>query len=56
MDLLHSGYTLTSHVAVYRATFDQTVSKAPQTNKQSLWPLVRKRTVPIERLPLVGEF
>jgi hypothetical protein len=24
-------------------------------NKQTLWPLVRKRTIPTERLPLVDE-
>jgi hypothetical protein len=26
-----------------------------QTNKQTPWPLVRKRTIPTERPPLVGE-
>jgi hypothetical protein len=26
-----------------------------QTNKQTLWPLVRKRTIPTERPPLVDE-
>jgi hypothetical protein len=26
------------------------------SNKQSPWPLVRKRTIPTERPPLVGEF
>jgi hypothetical protein len=25
------------------------------TNKQTPWPLVRKRTIPTERPPLVGE-
>jgi hypothetical protein len=28
---------------------------AKHTNKQTLWPLVRKRTIPTERPPLVGE-
>jgi hypothetical protein len=26
-----------------------------KTSKQTLWPLVRKRTIPTERPPLVGE-
>jgi hypothetical protein len=26
-----------------------------KTNKQTPWPLVRKRTIPTERPPLVGE-
>jgi hypothetical protein len=26
-----------------------------KTNKKSPWPLVRKRTIPTERPPLVGE-
>jgi hypothetical protein len=27
-----------------------------QTNKQTPWPLVRERTIPTDRQPLVGEF
>jgi hypothetical protein len=30
-------------------------TQAKQTNKQTTWPLVRKRTIPTERPPLVGE-
>jgi hypothetical protein len=30
-------------------------TKNKQTNKQTPWPLVRERTIPTDRPPLVGE-
>jgi hypothetical protein len=33
----------------------QTIYFYKQTNKHSTWPVVRKRTIPTERPPLVGE-
>jgi hypothetical protein len=34
--------------------FQNTIKRKPNT-KQTLWSLVRKRTIPTERLPHVGE-
>jgi hypothetical protein len=34
---------------------EQHYAQKMQTNKQTQWPLVRKRTIPTERPPPVGE-
>jgi hypothetical protein len=36
-------------------TFRRNVSPPSNKKKQTPWPLVRERTIPTERLPLVGE-
>jgi hypothetical protein len=39
----------------HKAPKDQELRDYAPGTKQTPWPLVRKRTIPTERLPLVGE-